>query len=104
MKPISDFLRESKEKEKPFFIWYAPFLPHTPHNPPADLEKKYRDLGAGGQAKYYAMCEWFDQSCRKLLDDLDNLKLSDNTLVVYACDNGWGRLDGKRGSVKASPY
>ena len=72
--------------------------------PPADLEKKYRDLGAGGQAKYYAMCEWFDQSCRKLLDDLDNLKLSDNTLVVYACDNGWGRLDGKKGSVKASPY
>ncbi|MDA8988965.1 sulfatase-like hydrolase/transferase [Opitutales bacterium] len=104
MKPISDFLREAKGKEKPFFIWYAPFLPHTPHNPPADLEKKYRDIGAGGQAKYYAMCEWFDQSCGQLLDDLDNLKLSDNTLVVYACDNGWGRLDGKRGSVKASPY
>jgi len=104
MEPIYNFIEEAEEKKKPFFVWYAPFLPHTPHNPPAELEKKYQKLGAGGQSKYFAMCEWFDQSCGQLLDYLDEKKLEENTLVVYACDNGWGSLKGLKGSVKASPY
>jgi len=32
MKPITDFLEAAGDR--PFFIWYAPFLPHSPHNPP----------------------------------------------------------------------
>ena len=34
------------------------------------------------------MCEWFDETCGQLLDHLDEKKLSDNTVVVYVCDNG----------------
>ena len=37
MKPITDFIDEATEAEKPFLVWYAPFLPHTPHNPPERL-------------------------------------------------------------------
>ena len=41
MKPIYDFIDKAKQQQKPFFVWYAPFLPHTPHNPPERLLKKY---------------------------------------------------------------
>ncbi len=102
MQPIYDFIQKAQDQEKPFMVWYAPFLPHTPHTPPERLEKKYVAMGAGAQAKYYAMCEWFDETCGDLLDHLDAKGLSDNTIILYICDNGWGSLG--QGSVKASPY
>ena len=37
MKPIEEFVDMAVAKKKPFFLWYAPFLPHTPHNPPQRL-------------------------------------------------------------------
>jgi len=40
MKPIRDFMDEAAREKKPFFIWHAPFLPHTPHNPPKGLFEK----------------------------------------------------------------
>src|SRR5688572_10067919 len=39
MKPIYDFI--AADPSKPFFVWYAPMLPHEPHNPPERLLKKY---------------------------------------------------------------
>ena len=104
MQPIYDFIAKAQKEEKPFFIWYAPFMPHTPHNPPQRLEDKYRKLGAKKQIKYYAMCDWFDESCGQLLNHLEEKGLSDNTIIMYICDNGWGRLDDRKGSVKATPH
>ena len=102
MQPIYDFIAKAEDQSKPFMVWYAPFMPHTPHTPPKRLEDKYAALGAKHQSKYYAMCEWFDESCGALLDHLDEKGLTDNTIIVYICDNGWGSLD--KGSVKASPH
>lgn len=90
MQPIKDFIDTAVEAEKPFFVWYAPFLPHTPHNPPPRLLKKYTQAGrAPDVAKYYAMCEWFDETCGELLNYLDDKEVSENTIVLYICDNGW---------------
>lgn len=90
MKPITDFLDHATAEKKPFLLWYAPFLPHTPHNPPQRLLKKYTQSGrAADVAKYYAMCEWFDETCGNLLDDLERRGLSKNTIIIYLCDNGW---------------
>ena len=90
MKPIADFLDLAKDQNKPFFIWYAPFLPHTPHNPPQRLLDKYQ---TGDRpisiAKYYAMCEWFDETCGQLENLVQERELSENTLYVYVTDNGW---------------
>lgn len=102
MKPIYDLIEKAQDQSKPFMVWYAPFMPHTPHTPPQRLEDKYVAMGAGRESKYYAMCEWFDETCGDLLDHLDEKGLSDNTIIVYICDNGWGSLG--KGSVKASPY
>lgn len=88
--PVKDFIDGAVEQDKPFFVWYAPFLPHTPHNPPERLFNKYdRDGRAKDVANYYAMCEWFDETCGQLLAYLDEKEISDNTLVLYICDNGW---------------
>ena len=90
MKEVTDFIDHAVAEEKPFLLWYAPFLPHTPHNPPERLLKKYRKDGrALDVAKYYAMCEWFDETCGELLEHLDKKGQSSNTLVLFTCDNGW---------------
>lgn len=90
MKPVTDFIDMAIEQEKPFFVWYAPFMPHTPHTPPERLLDKYRDKVDSIQvAKYYAMVEWFDETCGELLGYLDERNVRNNTLVVYLGDNGW---------------
>jgi arylsulfatase A-like enzyme len=35
------------------------------------------------------MCEWFDETCGQLLGYLDKKNLTENTMVIYICDNGW---------------
>ncbi len=90
MQPIYDFVAEAKKKEKPFFVWFAPMLPHTPHNPPARLFEKYKSLTKSEHvARYWAMCEFFDETCGQLLDHLEEQKVADNTIVIYVTDNGW---------------
>lgn len=90
MKPVLDFINEAAEKKTPFLLWYAPFLPHLPHNPPQRLLDKYTTPGrAVDVAKYYAMCEWTDETCGELLGHLDKKGLTENTMVIYICDNGW---------------
>jgi uncharacterized sulfatase len=87
--PIRKFLDEDREG-KPFFIWYAPLLPHTPHDPPERLLSKYTARDRPPElARYYAMCEWFDETCGELLGLLDERGLRESTLVVYVADNGW---------------
>jgi len=90
LQPIFDFVEQAVAEQKPFFLWYAPFLPHAPHNPPERLLAKYRDqVDSIHVAKYYAMCEWCDETCGDLIDFIDRKGLTPNTLFVYIADNGW---------------
>jgi arylsulfatase A-like enzyme len=106
--PIEEFITMATEERKPFFLWYAPFLPHEPHNPPARLLEKYQtDDRPPSVARYYAMCEWFDETCGQLLDLLEQKGLRDNTLIVYVTDNGWIQNPHGNGFAprsKQSPY
>ncbi|MFM1918968.1 MAG: Arylsulfatase precursor [Candidatus Hydrogenedentota bacterium] len=88
LEPIKKFLDETKDK--PFFLWYAPFLPHEPHNPPERLLAQYRAEGRPENvAKYWAMCAWFDETIGELLGLLEAEGKRENTMVVYVGDNGW---------------
>ncbi len=108
MEPIFDFMDMAIEEEKPFFIWYAAFMPHTPHTPPERLLNKYLKTGVTESvAKYYAMCEWWDETCGQLVDRIEDKGLRENTLIVYVCDNGWVQLEDRNGygpRSKRSPY
>ncbi len=88
--PIYDFVAEARQADKPFMVWYAPLMPHSPHTPPERLLKKYAPLADSPHvAAYWAMIEWFDETVGELLTFLDEQKLAENTIVVYLADNGW---------------
>lgn len=97
IEPITTFIDDAVKQKKPFFLWYAPFMPHTPHQPPKRLFEKYKQMRSAQDgnllnervAKYYAMCEWFDETCGAVLKQLDDLNIADDTIIVYVCDNGW---------------
>ena len=94
MQPIYDFIGNAHSQSKPFFMWYAPMLPHSPHTAPPALIEKYKAVAPSLEhARYWASVEWFDQTCGQLLDYLDREKLADNTIVVYVTDNGWIQSD-----------
>ncbi len=107
MQPILDFIDASQGR--PFFVWYAPFLPHTPHNPPERLLAYYRAKGLpAGLARYYAMIEWLDETVGLLLGHLERRNLARDTIVLYLADNGWVQLEGAQplhaSRAKMSPY
>ncbi len=88
LKPVFDFINSCGHQ--PYFLWYAPMMPHVPHDPPKRLLVKYLSPRRPmAEAKYFAMCEWFDETCGQLLDFLDKKGQTRNTLVVFVVDNGW---------------
>ncbi|MDX2035632.1 MAG: sulfatase [Isosphaeraceae bacterium] len=107
MKPIDDFIASAHERNQPFFLWYAPMLPHQPHNPPERLLAKYRREGESIHiARYHAMIEWFDESVGQLMEILKKRGVDENTMIVYVADNGWTQNPDAPGFVrsKRSPY
>jgi arylsulfatase A-like enzyme len=106
LKPVFDFMDSAKAQQKPFFIWYAPMMPHLPHNPPPEILARYEGKGLTPFAeKYYAMIEWFDQTCGELDGYLTKNNLAENTVILYLADNGWDASRGQEGKRhKLSPY
>jgi arylsulfatase A-like enzyme len=88
LQPIKDFIGEAGDK--PFLVWYAPMLPHDPHNPSAELLAKYKKLTPSEPvAAYWGNVEWFDQTCGDLMDYLEKNGLRDNTIILFTTDNGY---------------
>ncbi len=108
LQPVFDFMSLARSEDKPFFVWYAPFMPHAPHTPPQRLLDKYKDKTPHEPiAKYWAMVEWFDETVGELLGHLDEQGLAEDTIVLYVTDNGWINLPDKSAYAprsKRSPY
>ncbi|MEM9158466.1 MAG: sulfatase [Verrucomicrobiota bacterium] len=94
-----------------FFKMYDPedmVLPHVPENDFSDVPKgnqgkanatSYQmneDTAKEALAAYYASVSYMDEQVGRLLDALDRLEMSDNTVVVFISDHGW--LLGEHGS------
>jgi uncharacterized sulfatase len=94
MQPIADFIGKAKREQKPFFVWYAPMLPHSPHTAPQRLIDKYATVAPSREhARYWASVEWFDETCGQLLDQLEQNQVAGHTIVIYVTDNGWIQSD-----------
>lgn len=88
LQPVFDFI--DRNAERPFFLWYAPTLPHTPLNPPFTHYKFYAGTSLSASAKeYYGNCTWFDAGVGSLLDYLHEKGLRQRTIMIYVNDNGW---------------
>ncbi len=77
-----DYLKNKRDPKKPFVLYLAHTMMHTI----IDASPKFRDKSKGGL--YGDVVEEFDFETGRLLDTLDELKLADNTLVIYTSDNG----------------
>jgi len=90
-----DYLRGRATKEQPFFLYLAYNAPHTPIQPPAEwLEKvKRREPGISDRrAKLVALIEHMDAGIGKVVDAIETLGISEETLIVFTSDNG-GQLN-----------
>ncbi len=76
------FLSNHAENEKPFFLYYSPYVPHVPL---AVSEKFQGSTEAGLYGDYV---HELDHYMGILLKKLDDLNLADNTIVIFASDNG----------------
>ncbi len=78
-------------KSSPFFLYLPHYAVHTPLRAPQALVDKYKVTPAHGKqsnATYAAMVESMDSAVGRVLKKLDDLKLSDNTLLIFTSDNG----------------
>ena len=84
-----------EHREKLFFLYVPLFAVHTPIQGKQALIQKYRAKRRPGQkqtnAVYAAMIESMDDAVGRIRRKLDELKLAERTLVIFASDNG-GRV------------
>jgi arylsulfatase A len=84
-----------RNKEKPFFLYWPHFAVHTPIHAKDALIEKYRAKKKPGQIQtnevYAAMLESLDEAVGRVRRKLDDLKLAERTIIVFASDNG-GRV------------
>jgi arylsulfatase A-like enzyme len=81
-----------KNRDRPFFLNYWMFSVHAPFDAKKKLIEKYRTQADPTSAQrsptYAAMVESMDDAVGTLLDTLDRLGLSDNTIIIFTADNG----------------
>jgi arylsulfatase A-like enzyme len=94
---LTDELLEfvERERDRPFFAYFADHAVHAPSDPPTDLvakyEGKYEGKGDGDRrdnAAYAATAEGVDRNVARILAALDRLGLREETIVVFTSDNG----------------
>lgn len=87
-----DYLENrAKIPTQPFFLYLAFNAPHFPIEPPAEwLQKvKQRDPTlSDARARNVALVEHLDHHIGRITDKLNQMQLSDNTIVIFTSDNG----------------
>lgn len=77
-----DFLKNKRDKNRPFVLYVAHTMMHTI----IDASPQFRGKSRG--SLYGDVVEEFDYETGRLLDVVDALELRENTLVIYTTDNG----------------
>ena len=92
------FIRQRAEADKPFFLYYPMILPHWPFEPTPDSaewdptfrrDDKKEISNKGTDNKYFAdMVTYTDKMVGKIVAQLDEAGVRDNTLILFTGDNG----------------
>jgi arylsulfatase A len=81
-----------QHRQEPFFLYLSHYTVHIPLQAPEELIKKYpanpEFTGKQNSSVYAAMMENLDDNIGRIMAKLDELKLTDNTLVIFTSDNG----------------
>lgn len=84
-----DFIK--RHKEGPFFLYLPHFGVHAPHQAKKELIAKFKEKpGVGGQndPTYAAMIYSVDESIGRVVKALDELGVTENTVLIFSSDNG----------------
>lgn len=84
-----DFLRRHKDER--FFLYLPHFGVHAPYHAKQELIEKFKPKpGVGGHNNptYAAMISSIDESVGRVMQTLDELKLANNTVLIFTSDNG----------------
>ena len=80
---------DAVKEQKPFFLYFAQYAVHGPHQSDPRFAANYTNSGKPEQAQNFAtLIEGMDKSLGDMLDHLDALGIADNTLVIFLGDNG----------------
>ncbi|MCX6899464.1 MAG: sulfatase-like hydrolase/transferase [Verrucomicrobia bacterium] len=96
-KLVNDFALDfiTRHKQKPFFLYYPMILTHDPFQPTpdsADWDPTVRDEKSKRDVKHFAdMVAYMDKMVGRVVAKLDELKLHENTLIMFLGDNGTHR-------------
>ena len=92
---VSDFLCDfiTRHEDGPFLVYYPMIPPHWPFEPTpdsADWDPKAKGVQKGvGKDEYFDdMVTFTDKMVGKIMKRLDDLKIADNTIVLFTGDNG----------------
>jgi arylsulfatase A-like enzyme len=78
-----------RNKDRPFFAYLATNVPHDPLEIPDEFVRPFQGLGLGEETpKIYGMMRNLDDNLARLFKTLDDLNLSENTIIIFSSDNG----------------
>ena len=80
-----------RHKDEPFFLYVPHYGVHSPIQAKPELIAKFKDKAAAGGHKdpaYAAMIASVDESVGRIAAKIDELGLSENTIIVFTSDNG----------------
>ena len=75
-------------KDRPFFCFVPTPVTHSPHHGPKELVAQLEQAGVEGDLGLFAQVQNLDTNIGRMLDKLDTLGLAENTIVIYASDQG----------------
>lgn len=82
------WLKQHRDKTKPFLLSVWTHEPHYPIKASPEFKAKYPDLTDDVQREHHANVTQLDHAFGKLMKTLDELQLTDNTVVIFTSDNG----------------
>ena len=80
-------IRQAVADNKPFYLNFATYAVHAPIMANKKYLPHYPSLDAR-EAAYATMIETYDAALGSLLKTLDDLGVTDNTIIIFASDNG----------------
>ncbi|SNZ01158.1 arylsulfatase [Flagellimonas pacifica] len=79
----------TNQKENPFLCYLSLNAPHGPYNVPQEYYDLYKEEELSErQKRFYGMITNIDDNFSKLLGQIENLGIADNTLIIFTTDNG----------------
>ena len=74
---------------EPFFIYYPMVLTHNPFVPTPDMPGLTDEMKFESDVQFFGdMIRYSGKLVERFLNKLDELDLSENTLVIFTADNG----------------